>query len=179
MAQVSTLYYLDGRSQENIAKRFRISRSKVSRLLCAARKAGIARITVTSPPGVLATLEVELEARFTLREVRVVPLTSGGSPEMDRQRIGIAAAADFARTVKDGHAIGIVGGALLASMIDAVPPMVRTGVRVVQGAGWEHAPTERTLMGLVWDLASRIHAAALMLPVPSVPSSEAMRRGLG
>ena len=178
LAQVSTLYYLDGRSQESIAKRFRISRSKVSRLLCAARDAGIARITVKSPPGVLATLEVELEARFKLREVRIVPLASGGALEMERRKLGIAAAADFARTVKDGYTVGLVGGALLASMIDAVAPMVRTGAHVIQGVGWEYAPTDRTLMSLVWELANRIQATAVMLSAPSMPGSEAMRRGL-
>src|SRR3954471_2227242 len=80
LAQVSALYYLDGRTQAEIAQRLGLSRAKVSRLLYAARERGIARIVVNPPRGSLLALETELEARFALREVRIVPSSLDQSP---------------------------------------------------------------------------------------------------
>lgn len=179
LAQVGALYYLDGLTQQEIAKLLRLSRPKISRLLCAARDEGIVRIVVKPPRGVLAKLEMELEEQFELREVRVVPLASGRSPEWASRQIGTAAAADLSRSIRSGHVVGLVGGALLASMIDAVSPMVASDVRVVQGVGWENATTlQRTLMDLVSELAHRIEASAMVLPAPSIVASEIVRRDL-
>ncbi|MFL5619761.1 MAG: sugar-binding transcriptional regulator [Gemmatimonadaceae bacterium] len=179
LAQVSALYYIDGRTQADIAQRLGLSRVKVSRLLCAAREAGIARIVVNPPRGVLVALESELESRFALREVRIVPTSLDEPPESTRRQLGVAAAADLARSLRAGHTVGLVGADLLATMIDAVAPMDASEVRVVQGVGWEHAqPPQRTLLGLVLDLARRIHGSAVVLPVPSVVDSEEIRRNL-
>jgi deoxyribonucleoside regulator len=179
LAQVGVLYYLDGLTQADIADRLRLSRPKVSRLLCAAREAGIVRILVKPPRGVFALLETELEARFGVREVRVVPLASGRSSEWARRQLGAAAAADFARSLRTGHEVGLVGGELLASMIDAVAPMVISDVRVIQGLGWDDAPArQRTLTALVSELARRIEGSAMPLPAPALVASAAVIHGL-
>jgi DNA-binding transcriptional regulator LsrR (DeoR family) len=179
LAQVGALYYLDGLTQAEIARQLCLSRPKVSRLLCAAREEGIVRIVVNPPMGLQAALESELEEGFELREVRVVTLASTRSPEWARRQLGAAAAADFARTVRSDHVVGLVGGVLLPSMIDAVKPIVATGVRVVQGVGWENAmPPQQTLMDLVGELARRIDGTPILLPAPSVVASDAVRREL-
>jgi DNA-binding transcriptional regulator LsrR (DeoR family) len=180
LAQVSALYYLDGRTQAEIAQRLGLSRPKVSRLLCAARERGIARIIVNPPRGALLALEMELEARFALREVRIVPSSLDESPGATYRQLGAAAAADLARSVRPGHTLGLVGTELLASMIDAVVPTGPSGVRVVQGVGWEQAPpsTGPTLMDLVLDLARRIDGSPVVLPAPFVVDSEEVQRNL-
>lgn len=179
LAQVGALYYIEGLTQADIADRLRLSRPKVSRLLCAAREAGIVRIVVKPPRGVFAMLETELEARFGVREVRVVPLASGRSSEWARRQLGAAAAADLARSLRSGHAVGLVGGDVLAAMIDAMAPMVTSDVRVVQGLGWDDAPAnQRTLSALVSELARRIEGSAVLLPAPAVVASAAVGHGL-
>ena len=179
LARVSALYYLDGCTQADIAQRLRLSRPKVSRLLRAARESGIARIVVSPPQGVLVTLETELETRFALREVRIVPSSIGESPESARRQLGAAAADDLARSARAGHTIALAGTDLVAAMIDAVRPMVASRVSVVQGAGWERAQaSQRSLMNLVVDLARRIGGSAVVLPVPSLVESEEVRRDL-
>jgi deoxyribonucleoside regulator len=167
LAQVGALYYLDGRTQADIAELLGLSRPKVSRLLCAAREAGIVRIVVNPPPRLPVGLETELE-------------TFDESPDLTRRQLGIAAAADLTRSVRPGHTVGLIGTELLASMIDAVDPMVASGVRVVQGIGWEQAPSspQRTLMDLVLDLARRIQGSAVVLSAPSVVDSDEVRRNL-
>ena len=179
LAHVSALYYLDGCTQAVIANRLQLSRQKVCRLLGFAREAGMVRIDVRPPQGVLMTLESELEERFGLREVRVAALTDGRSPEWVRERIGVTAAADFVRTLRAEHVVGLVGAELLASMIDAVAPMSTSGVRVIQAVGWEQTASEqRPLADLVRELAHRIEGCAVVLTVPSIVESGEVKRQL-
>ena len=179
LAHVTALYYLDGCTQAVIANRLQLSRQKVCRLLGFAREAGMVRIDVRPPQGVLMTLESELEERFGLREVRVAALTGSESPRSVRQRIGVTAAADFVRTLRAEQLVGLVGAELLASMIDAVAPMSTSGVRVVQAVGWEHTTSEqRPLADLVRELAHRIEGCAVVLTVPSIVGSSAVKRQL-
>ena len=179
LAHVSALYYLDNCTQAAIANRLQLSRQKVCRLLGFAREAGMVRIVVRPPKGVLVTLESELEERFAVREVRVVTLAPGDSPDSVRRRIGVTAAADFARTLRAGHLVGLVGGELLASMIDAVAPMSTSGVRLLQAVGWAHTQSEqRPIAELVHELARRVEGTAVVLTVPSIVDSEAVKRQL-
>jgi len=179
LAHVSALYYLDGRTQDDIARQLRLSRAKVSRLLYAAREAGMVRIFVRPPSGTFLSLETELETRFGLRHVRIVPASCDEPVEEVRARLGAAAAADLVRSGKPGQTVGLVGQELLASMVDAAAPKVAAGVRVVQGVGWEHdSSPQRTLADLVLDLARRIEGTAVVLPAPSVVASEHVRRSL-
>jgi DNA-binding transcriptional regulator LsrR (DeoR family) len=172
------MYYLEGRTQDDIARRLRLSRAKVSRLLYAAREAGMVRIFVRPPSGTFLSLETELETRFGLREVRIVPASCGEPVEAVR-RIGAAAAADLVRSAKSGQTVGLVGLELLASMVDAAGLKVAVGVRVVQGVGWEpDSSPQRALADLVLDLARRIEGRPVVLPAPSVVASEHARRSL-
>jgi DNA-binding transcriptional regulator LsrR (DeoR family) len=179
LVDVSALYYLDGCTQSAIASRLRLSRQKVCRLLASAREEGVVRILVRPPQGVLVSLESELEQRFGLREVRVVALSADESPESAAQRIGATAAADFIRTLRDAHVVGLAGGELLAAMIDAVAPKSSSEVRVLQALGWEHAIFERRpLAELVCELAHRIAGTAVVLSGPSIVESGEVKRTL-
>ena len=179
LVDVSALYYLDGYTQSAIASRLRLSRQKVCRLLASAREAGVVRIIVRPPQGVLVTLESELEQRFALREVRVVALAADDSPEVAGRRIGATAAADFIRTLRDAHVVGLAGGELLAAMIDAVAPKSTSDVRVLQAVGWEKDMSDRRpLAELVCGLARRIAATAIVLSGPSIVESREVKSKL-
>ncbi len=62
------LYYVEDRSQEEIANLLGVSRSTVSRLLAEARQNGVVRIEVAAPPPVDG-LEKELTSHLRLERV--------------------------------------------------------------------------------------------------------------
>src|SRR6476620_2814662 len=55
------LYYVEGRTQEQVAQHLGISRIKALRLLAATRQDGTVQITINSPAGSLIRLQRELE----------------------------------------------------------------------------------------------------------------------
>ena len=68
LAEVARLYYLNHLTQQHIAERMGVSRSKVSRRLSEARSSGLVEIRVHSPLMLDTVLQDALKARLGLRE---------------------------------------------------------------------------------------------------------------
>src|SRR5438552_15469213 len=73
LAKVAQLYYLDDLSQQEIAERLGTTRSNVSRMLKAAKQAGLVEIRVVHPTQRDRELEAALKRRYRLQEARVAP----------------------------------------------------------------------------------------------------------
>ncbi len=80
--KVAQLYYEQGLTQNEIAKKLFISRSNISRLLTQAREAGIVEIKVHYPFERKRRIEVEFMAKFPLEEIRVVDLGARSGYEL-------------------------------------------------------------------------------------------------
>ena len=61
LTEIAILYYQEGATQEEISKKFGLSRAKVGRMLRKAREEGIVEITVKFHPVYSAQLEQKLE----------------------------------------------------------------------------------------------------------------------
>ena len=70
---ILTLYYLEDRTQAEIAQRLGLSTAKVNRLLRQAREQGFVDIAVRTPFQHLFDLEARLKAVFGVRDVMVIP----------------------------------------------------------------------------------------------------------
>lgn len=64
---VSWMYYMEGQTQESIAKELGLSRVKISRLLAEARKQGIVQIHITRTLPEYYTIKKELQKRYGLK----------------------------------------------------------------------------------------------------------------
>lgn len=88
LVQISKMYYIEGRTQESIAKEAGISRSAVSQLLTEAKNAGLVQITIKDPSVNNDELAGEFERRFGLRKCLVVPTTMKNSRMLLRVVVG-------------------------------------------------------------------------------------------
>src|SRR5437868_2059333 len=86
LTKVSTLYYLDGKTQQDIADRLRLGRPRVSRLLQEALELGIVQISIASPAEPHTRLGGRLEAVYGLEEALVVDTEPRLSREMLRRQ---------------------------------------------------------------------------------------------
>jgi DNA-binding transcriptional regulator LsrR (DeoR family) len=176
LSKVSTLYYLRDQTQQEIAERLRISRPAVSRLLRQAQEQGIVQITVAPPRGLHTELETQLEERFGLGEAQVVSVESWRSIDMLRHQLGAAAAAYLSRTLQPGDTIGLAWGTTLNAMVDAMSPLPREDVRIVQTLGGIGPPDATAYApAAVRRLAQLIGASAVLLPAPGVVPTPAVR----
>ncbi len=107
--EIACLYYEEGLTQEEIAQHTGFSRSRVQRLLEAARREGIVEIRLISPSLSFADLERELEQLFVLKKAIVV-YGSTRSEHLTRRRIGMAAARYLESVLREGDIVGVGWG---------------------------------------------------------------------
>ena len=172
LAKVGALYYLQGRTQQQIADRLGVSRPTVSRMIKEARERGIVQITVAHVDGLAVDLEGELEAALGLREVVVADVDGDDAVA----RVGAAAAGYLDRALSPGAVVGLTWGTTLREMVKAVAPRRTDGVTVVQTLGGVGPPlAEAHAADLPRRLAGALGADLLLLQAPGVVASAEAR----
>jgi len=171
--KISSLYYLQSYTQQDIADKLGISRPMVSRLLKQAREAGIVQIKVLPSAGNFIELENELESRPQLDEVIIIESELPESQKFTSQQIGVAAAEYLIRTIKDEDIIGVTWGTTIRAMVDAVHPVEMNRVHVVQILGGLGSPESVFYPGAICNrLASLLNCSFTILPTPGVAGSK-------
>jgi DNA-binding transcriptional regulator LsrR (DeoR family) len=108
LARIARRSYVDGQTQEQIAREFGLSRQKVQRLLERARASGVVDIHIEAPPGVNLELEGELIAAFGLTDAIVTP--DRPDPESRRTAVARSAARYLERRLRAGTIVAIGHG---------------------------------------------------------------------
>lgn len=119
LAKISTMYYLDNLSQQEIANIINVSRPTVSRALMEARQKGIVEITVHSPISRNYKLEQELILKYELNDSVVVPVLSLKDDNI-LTSLGDAAAFYLYENIKDNMTIGFSMGKTLDQMANSL-----------------------------------------------------------
>jgi deoxyribonucleoside regulator len=134
LIKICYLYYRDEKTQEEIASLFGISRFRVLRLLREARAKGLVTIEIHDPQEELTSLEVELAKAFGLKE-SVVIRVDDFSDRSPLEQLGEAGARYLVRVLDRCKVLGVAWGQTLFHMVNAVRPMARRDLTVVQISG--------------------------------------------
>jgi DNA-binding transcriptional regulator LsrR (DeoR family) len=108
LARIAHRWYLDDRTQSEIAHEFGLSRPKVQRLLQRARSAGVVQIRIEGPVGVDLGLEARLMDAFGLSDAIVSQ--AGADPESQRAAVARSAADYLERRLRDGSVVAVSHG---------------------------------------------------------------------
>ena len=176
LIKAARMYFLDGRSQDDVARALGTSRSNVSRMLTAARAQGIVEIRVHDQTSREKDLEQALQERFELSHVRVAAFRPGVD--------ALAAAGDLAaqwldESLRDGHVLGLSWGNSLQAMVESFSVDQPRSVEVVPLVGG--LSTADSLVAgqeLVRELAGRLGATYRYLHAPALLRSETARDAL-
>jgi DNA-binding transcriptional regulator LsrR (DeoR family) len=108
LARTAHRWYVDGRTQGEIAAEFGVSRPKIQRLLERARAAGVVEIHIEPPPGLDLDLEALLMETFSLTDA----IVSSRRADTESQRAGVArsAARFLERLLHDGSVVAVSHG---------------------------------------------------------------------
>lgn len=168
--RIAQSYYLDGFTQQQIARRFGLSRPKISRLLQLGRDAGVININLAPPPSGMADLERELEKKYGLEEAIVVSVSNPQNLASVARELGPATAECLVRSIHGDEIVGITWGTTMLAVVDALPFKFLPNLTIVQIMGglgpvgeMEHSTTE-----LVQRAAQRLNARLRLLPAPGV-----------
>jgi DNA-binding transcriptional regulator LsrR (DeoR family) len=177
MRLVAELYYMRNLGQPEIATLTGFSVSKVSRLLAAARAAGIVRISVEGTPSEPTPIERALSAGLGI-EVWVTP-AHDPTPAVAARLCGVAAAPRLAEELPEDGAIGLTGGYTVESLVGALPPTSRPRAVVVPlVGGWDSSNPHLNSNEIARRFAERLGARVRLLHAPGLLDDEATTAAL-
>ena len=128
--QIASQFYLEGRTQVEIARDMRLDPSTVSRYLKRAREEGVVRVEIRPPMQEHAELGLALAERFGIARAIVVP---GDDPGLGD--VASAAADHVASLLRSGMRLGISWGQTLSAMVQSLPRGIVSDLAIAQMAG--------------------------------------------
>ncbi len=160
------LYYVDGLTQAQVAERLYVSRPTVGRLLDRARSAGAVRIEIATEHLGSFRLAREIQDRYGLRDVLVVPSSGDGLPFAERNaRLAVAGATYLGRFLHPGAVVGVAWGDTVQHTLTQLPESVLDGVTFTALTGGIDYISKRVLASP--SLAGRLRG----IPAPLIVST--------
>lgn len=117
MTEIAALYFLQEITQDELARRYKTSRSRIGRVLKRARETGIVDIQVRANPNLSWRFEDELRQRFGLSKL----LTAIDQPTetAQRQAVGSLVAGYLDQILSDGMTVAVGMGRNVSSITEA------------------------------------------------------------
>ncbi|WP_354623118.1 sugar-binding transcriptional regulator [Psychromonas sp. MME2] len=136
LTEIAVLYYQEGATQEEISKKFSISRIKIGRLLRKAREEGIVEINVRYHPIYSAQLEQRLMDKYKLK--RVLIALDQTSNQEQRKQVAVLVSNFLANNLKDNSTVAVGQGQNVAAVADHVGLVTQRNARFVCAIGGTH-----------------------------------------
>ncbi|MGF6192936.1 sugar-binding transcriptional regulator [Serratia sp. (in: enterobacteria)] len=138
LTEIAVAYYQDEITQEEIAKKFGISRIKVGRLLKRAKEEGIVEITVRYHPVFSTRLEQQMLERFSLS--RALIALDHQDEEEQRRQVAALVSGYLAMSLKDDMVLAVGQGRNVAAIADHVGSVAPKSCKFICGIGGTHRP---------------------------------------
>ncbi len=174
MYSVLVLHFIEGVKQSEIAEKLNLSHTKVNRMIAAGRKAGMVKISISSPYQRLVDMENDVTQRFGLKQSVVTPTVSD-NPETTLQMVGRVAANHLLETLRDGDVIAITGGKAVSAVVENLEAERRFDVRVVPLTGGVQGKHYTDVNHLATQLADKLGGTAQLVHAPLFVEDEQQR----
>lgn len=170
------LYYIEGMTQSDVAKKLGVNRIMVTRLLSEAKKRGEVVIRIKSDLSDLVELQQALQDRFGLRQAIVAPLED---PRDDPTKVISAAAGVFvSELMRNEITVGVGWGKTLHSMLPYIEERALSDVRVVSLLGGIAQAKRFNPAEFAWQFAELFEAEGFLISAPAVVDSAQTRHAL-
>jgi DNA-binding transcriptional regulator LsrR (DeoR family) len=136
LTEISVAYYQDGATQEEISKKYNISRAKVGRLLKQARDEGIVEITVKYHPVFSTKVEQRLMERFGIK--RALIALDQPSEELQRKQVAGLVSNYLSSSLKNGMVVSVGQGRNVSEVAHHVGVITPRDVKFVCSIGGIH-----------------------------------------
>ncbi|MGR5175712.1 sugar-binding transcriptional regulator [Vibrio parahaemolyticus] len=136
LTEIAVAYYQDGATQEEISKKFGVSRAKIGRLLKQARDEGIVEITVKYHPVYSAKIEQRLIERFGVK--RALIALDQPDEEAQRMQVGGLVSNYLAQTLKGGTVVTVGQGRNVSAVAHHMGVITPRDCKFVCGIGGIH-----------------------------------------
>ncbi len=174
-ARAGWLYYIAGNTQDEIARKLKVSRASAQRLVSLCLSERLITFRLEHPIAACMDLAAQLQDKYALRHCEVVP-TDPADPSLVS---GVAerAAAMLEATLRNEspRIIGIGTGRAMRAAVERIPPMQTQNHQLVSLVGNISPDGSATHFDAVMRLADLTGAPHYPMPLPVFLSSQAER----
>ncbi|MBO1001991.1 sugar-binding transcriptional regulator [Pseudogracilibacillus auburnensis] len=172
LVKIANMYYNDNWTQEQIAKKFSVSRPVISKALQKAKQIGIIKVFINDKTFHTVKLEEKLEEKYNLNDVLIVP-SSDQSVEMTTHAVAKAGANYLSKNMKEIKSLGISWGETLTALVKEYPFEMRENVKIVPlegGMGTKKVDIHANQ--LAYELSNRMGGTCTYLYAPAIVESK-------
>lgn len=179
MVQAAKSYYDLERTQAEIARDLGLTRWQVGRLLAEAKRVGIVRVEIRPRVNRRASLEVQLQEHYGLRDAVVVPVGEVSDAALLMEAVAQAAATYLASLNPKPDLIGLSWGRTMSAVARSLPDAWNPGVHIilVNGSTALRLTSTRT-SAVAEEFAQSAGGTATLLPVPAIVGKRSTREAL-
>ncbi|MFN3498984.1 MAG: sugar-binding transcriptional regulator [Pannonibacter indicus] len=175
-ARAGWLYYVAGRTQDEIAAAMGISRQSAQRLVSLSVAERLIKVRLDHPIAACLELAEAVKARWGLKDVEIVPT----DPAAESATVGVAeaGAAQLERWLKqsDPLVIAMGTGRTLRAVIDQLPPLDCPQHKIVSLTGNISPDGSAAYFNVIFSMADAVKAPHFPMPLPVIVSSPAERK---
>jgi len=175
LANVALLYYGEGLTQNEIAKRIGVSRATVVNYLREGRERGVVDIHINGRALASSSLSRQLKSKFNLSDVYIAQYAHAANALSQTAHAGAMAFLDI---VKPGDHIGVAWGETIKIVADQLPHTVIRDTWVSQIIGAMYSTRLSSAESSSIKIANRIGAQCFTLHTPAILSSAELARAL-
>lgn len=170
-ARAGWLYYVAGRTQDEIAAAMGISRQSAQRLVSLSVAEKLIKVRLDHPIAACLELAEALKHKYGLKEVEIVPT----DPASESATVGVAeaGAAQLERWLRQAEPLVIAMGTgrTLRAMIDQLSPMDCPQHKIVSLTGNISPDGSAAYFNVIFSMADAIKAPHFPMPLPVIVSS--------
>lgn len=171
-ARAGWMYYVAGKTQEEIANKLNISRQSAQRLVALAVSAGLIKVRLEHPIAKCMDLKEKIKKRFGLEFCRVVP----SDDEDPSSTIGLAQAGasviEQHLRSKEPKVLAVGTGRVLKSCVDELASLNCEQHQIVAMLGNMASDGSASSYDVVMRMAEHVNAKHYPMPLPVLPSSK-------
>jgi len=165
IVDASVLYYLEGKTQSEIAKELYLSRPKVSRLLKRARELQIVDITINYQNSTFEELQSEIRRKFNIEHVVISRTLSGRSNTLNE--VGRAGAQALGNALSDDMTLGISWGKHVRTVARYMKKNTYNRLKIVELFGAiSYDLDQNDMLSIGRSLSSKLKGKLYPLPSP-------------
>ncbi|MBN2072506.1 MAG: sugar-binding transcriptional regulator [Actinobacteria bacterium] len=174
LGKIARLYYLEGLTQQEVAGKLNISRTRVSRYLEKARENNIVEIKINSPGEDYSRIEYLIEKTFKIKECVIAPTLE--KDEAILQSMAESLNNLLSRILKDECYMGIGWGSSLSGISKYINISNKKGIKVVPMiGGLGKIGTGVHTNSVAKKIADRLGGISYMIHAPAVLDSKKIK----
>lgn len=177
LSKVGFMYYVENRSQNEIAKELEINRTTVSRMIKQVQKEKMVEITIHDIPEAIFKLESELQQVFGLQHIVVVENYAGESEKEKDMQLLSEAAYYLNRIIKSENIVGVTSGKTLATLTSLLKTNKDTDAIFVPLIGSpEKASFETHVNTIAHNLAKAFKGTSVFMNASLIQENEELKK---